>query len=208
MAQISETMEVQNKNSETTIPATDRWKRLVPRILQDLSDEKIDIIPEKLPEIVAKIATGESNKGKGLCLYGTTGTGKTKRFEFISEKIGITILTANDIVEAMISDGENSVNDMCKLDVKRWNNVPPHFFDLIIDDLGAEPTEQVIYGTRHNIIADIIEKRYRVFPQWKTHISTNLTKKDMEERYEHRAFSRLNEMCVFFPMTGIDRRMS
>ena len=97
---------------------------------------------------------------------------------------------------------------LCRLDISRYSSVPPHYYDLIIDDIGAEPTEQIVYGTRFNAIADIIERRYLIFPEWKTHVSTNLTEGQLEERYGERVFSRMNEMCHFVTLTGKDRRMN
>ncbi len=183
-----------------------KWAAIMPRIEKDMASRGLDRVPKNIAEIVAKIETDESNKKKGLIVSGTPGTGKTVRFKFIAETLGIKMITAHEVVRCLLIDGEEGLRELCRLDISRYGSVPPHYYDLIIDDIGAEPTEQIVYGTRFNAIADIIERRYLIFPQWKTHFSTNLTKEQLTDRYGERVFSRMNEMCHFVTLTGKDRR--
>ncbi len=184
------------------------WASIAPRIEKDMASRGLDRVPKNIAEIVAKIETNESNKKKGLIVSGTPGTGKTVRFKFISETLGIKMITAHEVVRCLLTDGEEGLRELCRLDISRYSSVPQHYYDLIIDDIGAEPTEQIVYGTRFNAIADIVERRYLIFPEWKTHFSTNLTEEQLKDRYGERVFSRINEMCHFVTLTGKDRRMN
>ena len=195
------------KTEETSRNAP-KWAAIMPGIEKDMASRGLDRAPKNIAEIVAKIETNESNKKKGLIVSGTPGTGKTVRFKFIADRLGIKMITAHEVVRCLLIDGEEGLRELCRLDISRYNSVPPHYYDLIIDDIGAEPTEQIIYGTRFNAIADIVERRYLIFPEWKTHFSTNLTEEQLKDRYGERVFSRMNEMCHFVTLTGKDRRMN
>ena len=183
-----------------------KWKRIEPLIASDLKEDGIELIPNSLPEIFAKMHTGESNNGKGIIMIGNPGTGKTRRMKWASRAFDIPMLSAMEIAEAY-ADQNTDKNDLLRLFCPRWSEIPNHYNDLIIDDLGCEPVETVIYGTRFNVLADVIQKRYDRFPRFKTHFTTNLTKKEILSRYGERVFSRLNEMCCFIALTGKDRRM-
>lgn len=64
---------------------------------------------------------------------------------------------------------------------------------LAIDDLGTEPVEVLEYGNRLNPVIDLLYKRYD--EQLFTIITTNLTPKEIRERYGERIADRLNEMA-------------
>lgn len=194
--------------TEAASKNTPKWAAIAPRIEKDMASRGLDRVPKNIAKIVAKIETNESNKKKGLIVSGTPGTGKTVRFQFIADRLGIKMITAHEVVRCLLIDGEEGLRELCRLDISRYNSVPHHYYDLIIDDIGAEPTEQIVYGTRFNAIADIIERRYLIFPEWKTHFSTNLTEEQLKDRYGERVFSRINEMCHFVTLTGKDRRMN
>lgn len=202
----------------TTLPNTDqwqtsrnsdKWRSIEPTIRQDLKEAGIDIIPRNLAEILAKIHTGESIGGKGLFLLGNTGTGKSLRLKWAAEAFGITMITATDLCDSLMETETTAEKENILLTVPpRWNVVPRHYNDLIIDDLGTEPDGQNIYGTKRNLIADAILRRYDVFPHWKTHFTSNMTGEAIRARYGERVWSRLNEMVVFVTLAGEDRRLA
>jgi DNA replication protein DnaC len=76
-----------------------------------------------------------------------------------------------------------------------------------IQDLGAEPTESLYMGNRINVLRQILEYRGDRTDQL-TLITSNLpmNHKRFVERYDDRVASRLNEMCNYFEITGVDRR--
>jgi DNA replication protein DnaC len=69
---------------------------------------------------------------------------------------------------------------------------------LCIDDVGLEPTEVLDYGNSINPVIEILEHRYR--QQLFTFITTNLTPKQIREKYGDRVADRFNEMmrCIVY----------
>ena len=69
---------------------------------------------------------------------------------------------------------------------------------LCIDDMGLEPTEVLDYGNAHNPVIEVIEHRYK--QQGFTFITTNLTPKQIREKYGDRVADRFNETmkCVVY----------
>ena len=69
---------------------------------------------------------------------------------------------------------------------------------LCIDDLGLEPTEVLDFGNAINPVIEIMEHRYR--QQLFTFITTNLTPKQIREKYGDRIADRFNEImkCIVF----------
>ena len=69
---------------------------------------------------------------------------------------------------------------------------------LCIDDMGLEPTEVLDFGNAINPVIEILEHRYR--QQLFTFITTNLTPKQIREKYGDRIADRFNEMmkCIVF----------
>jgi DNA replication protein DnaC len=69
---------------------------------------------------------------------------------------------------------------------------------LCIDDVGLEPTEVLDYGNAINPVIEILEQRYQ--RQLFTFITTNLTPKQIREKYGDRIADRFNEMmkCIVY----------
>lgn len=65
---------------------------------------------------------------------------------------------------------------------------------MIIDDLGEEPMEVMVYGMPHTPIIDIISKRYDA--RLMTIVTTNLEAAAIREKYGERIGDRLKEMLV------------
>lgn len=63
---------------------------------------------------------------------------------------------------------------------------------LAIEDMGREPTEVLDYGNVLNPLVDLLEYRYSM--QLFTAITTNLTPKQVGEKYGKRIADRFNEM--------------
>ena len=187
---------------------SERWKRIEPLIRKDLEEYRIEIIPRNLPEILAKIHTGESIGGKGVFILGHTGSGKTARLRWASLAFDIHMVTASALCDSLMeAETTAEKNDILFTVPPRWSEVPAHFNDLIIDDIGTEPDGQKVYGTQRYLMEEAITRRYEVFPRWKTHFTSNLSKDEIRARYGERVWSRLNEMCVFITLIGKDRRL-
>lgn len=69
---------------------------------------------------------------------------------------------------------------------------------LCIDDIGLEPTEVLDFGNAINPVIEIMEHRYR--QQLFTFITTNLTPKQIREKYGDRIADRFNETmkCIVY----------
>ena len=65
---------------------------------------------------------------------------------------------------------------------------------MIIDDLGEEPREVMVYGMIHTPIIDIISERYA--KQCMTIVTTNLETDDLKEKYGPRIYDRFQEMLT------------
>lgn len=65
---------------------------------------------------------------------------------------------------------------------------------MIIDDLGEEPKEVMVYGMIHTPMIDIISERYAA--QRMTIITTNLQTDDLRKKYGDRIYDRFREMLT------------
>lgn len=71
---------------------------------------------------------------------------------------------------------------------------------LMIDDLGCEPEVCMIYGVRHTPIQNLLYDRYRF--QRPTVITSNLTDKELLERYGIRMKDRMDETFDFITFSN------
>jgi DNA replication protein DnaC len=126
----------------------------------------------------------------GIMLSGKCGNGKTtmlhafqsamnylSRTKFFDDK-GIRIIDAKDII--------SYAKDTKRYDPMRSSEM------LGIEDMGREPTEIMDYGNILNPVIDLLEYRYS--NQLFTVITTNLTPKEVREKYGDRIADRFNEM--------------
>lgn len=142
---------------------------------------------------------------RGLLLMGGTGCGKSEGVKRLAGILNIEYVTTGDVLEAFAT----STGDYLTM-IKQ-----PEFFhgypqDLIIDELGAEPRPYVHYGTRHNVMADVLAKRYEYFQDCRhrarTIICTNLTLEELHEAYGDRVESRFWECFQMAEYDGPDFR--
>ena len=195
--------------NRSTSPDSDggRWRRIVGLVSDDLRSRQVvqNRIP-RLAELVARLHTGEFSGGRGLLLIGTPGTGKTFLLRAISEMFDIPMTTARKIERT--AQDEFSFRDLIRLNLPRWSEVPRHWNDLIVDDIGSEEPVVKDFGRNYRPISEAIQLRYDAFVGrgWITHFSTNLQPEALRQRYGERCWSRLCEMCVPIVMTGEDRR--
>lgn len=137
----------------------------------------------------------------GLMLCGLCGNGKTTLaralatlIEFITEK---EMSFSNRCVMKF-----QTARNICRLcaageKYKEESAVFRSLFHepmLIIDDLGQEPQEVVVYGMVHNPIVDLITERYD--RRLMTVITSNLETEDIRRIYGERLFDRMKEMFV------------
>ena len=143
-----------------------------------------------LVEAMGSALTEERPK-LGILLCGTPGNGKTtalyalqsvvnwlgdmKAFE---EKTVLPIIDAKDMARQAKDFG--------------WFDGLRSRYLLGLEDIGREPTEVMDFGNVINPIADVLEYRYQnMLP---TYITSNLTPKQLLEKYGKRVVDRFNEM--------------
>lgn len=138
-------------------------------------------------------------RGKGLLLYGTVGTGKT----YISACI------ANALIDkgrpCLVTNFARLVNTISGMYAGKQEYIDGlNQFDLlVIDDLASE--RDTAYMNEY--VQNVIDSRYRAgLP---TIITTNLTAQELKHPQEiekQRIYSRLFEMCIPIEVEGADRR--
>lgn len=135
----------------------------------------------------------------GVMLCGSCGNGKTtllyalqsavnflenrNHFRFIENahpnyKVGMEIIDVRRILQ--VANDDIKFKDFCNRDM------------LGIDDVGKEPAEIMNYGTVMNPVIDLLEQRYQ--RQVFTAITTNLTPREIRDKYGTRISDRFKEM--------------
>lgn len=138
-------------------------------------------------------------KGIGLLLCGTVGTGKSFLAASIANALidqGTPCLMTNfsriiSRISEKFGGDQKYLDDLNRFDL------------LIIDDLGAERDTEFTWEK----VMDVIDARYRAgLP---IIITTNLSMRQLSDQSDirrQRVYSRLREMCVFLEVQGTDRR--
>lgn len=148
---------------------------------------------------IAKTMTGKSTKC-GILLCGNCGNGKTTSMEafisvckFLRALKGGCAQTGTNFLASTSARRLTQVakDENCMSEAKNSRI-------LCIDDIGLEPTEVLDYGNTINPVIEIIEQRYR--QQLFTFITTNLTPKQIREKYGDRVADRFNETmkCIVY----------
>lgn len=136
-----------------------------------------------------------------LLLCGLYGNGKTTLAKAIARLIGF--LTENELGHSNRKIMRlYTAKDICKLCAAsekfkdQYDGYEKLFMEpmMIIDDLGQEPNEVMVYGMVHTPIIDLISERYEA--QRLTIITTNLDADALKEKYEARIYDRLRKMAT------------
>lgn len=134
--------------------------------------------------------------GYGLLLFGGVGAGKTHFFRTLG-----AVLRAQGGYRPAIYPMMDTVGR--KVDEVReyFQEMASH--ELVLDDVGAEPTFNE-YGNRWDILPWLLEMRLAA--SGRTHFTTNLSKFELEKRYGARTVDRLHEMAASVTFTGRSNR--
>jgi DNA replication protein DnaC len=140
--------------------------------------------------------------GRGLWLFGDTGTGKTTLAMLISK----AALEAGNTV-AIYSLPKLLAHIRRTYDTAQEGDSYLAFFErltsvdlLHIDDLGAEKRSDWVLEQLYALINERYETQRAIL------ITTNLPHEELEEQIGTRTVSRLSEICDEVPLFGADRR--
>lgn len=157
----------------------------------------------------ARLLTSRDDKRFGIMLNGYTGTGKTVFATALKRVIDSYKLVhdpdANYI--QIYEVNKYSAKNLWKQGIKDPNALSEKqsCLAILIDDLGEDAKEAVIYGNVLTPIVDLFEYRYeqRLF----TIATTNLDPPELMQKYGERVASRLSEMMLTLTFTHKDYRI-
>lgn len=161
----------------------------------DGANAKLSSVARKYVEHFSEM----KEKGKGLLLFGTVGTGKTFAAACIANALidkGYPCLVTNfarltNTISGMYDGKQEYIDGLDRFDL------------LVIDDLASERDTEYM----GEIVQNIIDARYRSGKP--LIITTNLTGDELKnpaDMRKQRIYSRLFEMCLPFEVKGADRR--
>jgi len=145
---------------------------------------------------------GRLEQGRGLWLFGDTGTGKTT----------LAMLVSKMALEAGHSVAIYSLPKLLARIRRTYDSEPGGdsylaFFErltsvdlLHIDDLGAEKRSDWVLEQLYALINERYEAQRSVI------VTTNLPHEELEEQIGNRTVSRLSQICDEVPLFGADRR--
>lgn len=132
----------------------------------------------------------------GLMLMGSYGNGKTTLAKAIATLVEYVTETRDGYRERKIVNLYKS-KDICRL--CKMQEIAPDAFRrpftdemIIIDELGEEPNEVLVYGMPETPIADLLSGRYE--KQKLTIVTTNLDSDALKEKYKGRLYDRFRKM--------------
>jgi DNA replication protein DnaC len=147
---------------------------------------------------------------KSLCIMGRTGSGKSATMQILSEYLKIdnvfferngkkisfnfNIFSARKIASDFAENGYEGLEKYLI------------YSNICIDDFGSEPNESLHYGTRLNVIPEIIEERYS--RGLTTHFTTNFDDELIKNEYNDRVHSRIIEQCNLIKLSDKDFRLT
>ena len=131
------------------------------------------------------------DKKFGMMLCGGIGNGKTTMMKALQSLLNVMNFKKEQYSLALKIQNTRTIMELYKKDYPNYLNLSRCEM-LAIDDMGTEALEFVDYGNIFTPIIDLISTRYE--HQSFTIVSTNLTPKQIQERYGDRIADRLNEM--------------
>jgi DNA replication protein DnaC len=189
--------------------AMDKWKEIASRLIGEIELQKdIENVWSNLIKWSFADESGDYNLNKGVYLMGRTGSGKSRTMEILNTFLRYDNIRyiKNDKVSPMAFIIYNSRTVVSDYTLNGTEGLEKYLYysNICIDDLGAEPVEALYYGTRLNVMTEIIEQRYA--KGLTTHFSSNLNMKLLNDRYDDRVYSRIKHSCNIIQLNDKDFR--
>ena len=150
---------------------------------------------------------------KNLLLIGEPGTGKTMLMQVFADYLRLTG-NVNQFQNISATQLMNYYKINSHIDKFTFNELahPERFegdpFNVCLNDLGLQTENQRSYGTLLTQVTDeFLFARYEIYQQTgkRYHITSNLTVKDLKERFEDRLVDRFKSFNVI-ELRGSSRR--
>jgi DNA replication protein DnaC len=186
------------------------WKAIAEKIIGNVTfTEENKILYAELIQYIHGDPAYCYDLNKAIGILGPTGTGKTKSMEIMNKYSEIDdvkyylngksrpfkfyIFNSRDICEDFATNGYDGLLKYC------------NYSTICIDDLGTENQNVQYFGTKVNVIEEIIEERYR--KQLLTHFTSNFTKERIGDVYGDRVYSRIIGTTNIHNLKGKDFRL-
>ena len=143
---------------------------------------------------------------KGLMVFGSFGTGKTSSFQIIQG------IAKRYQVPELWFPSISTQEVVAKFNLERNKEDVVQYYSkgvFLFDDLGSELAGNNIYQYgKEDVFVRILLNRYRVFETkgTKTHITTNLSMDQIENRYGRQIADRFIQMFNLLKLDGPSRR--
>ena len=150
----------------------------------------------------------ELDYNKGLFLYGTLGRGKTMTLFALREylrsvrsrhseyhekdyRLGTYWLSASQLANKYAANGQVELEEYFERNCC-----------LFIDELGREPNPAINFGTKLNVLQFLLQMRYDNRRSSVTHVTTNLSLREIASHYGDYVADRCLEMFNFIEFNG------
>ena len=152
------------------------------------------------------------DRRKGFLLWGGIGTGKStiidivRLFDKMSNGRSFNGYHIGGFMIASASYLANQYSDkgVEALELYTYNKLSP--ITLAIDELGREPCPAKHFGTEMNVMQYILQCRYELRRDCITHVTTNLSPREIQNKYGSYIADRMNEMFNVVEVSGNSRR--
>jgi DNA replication protein DnaC len=137
---------------------------------------------------------------KGIMLFGGCGVGKTLLMKLLRRNLlcNFSLMNCRVVAAEFARTGDEGIEKYCRVHSHEG---------ICFDDLGIEP-DKIYFGQQVNVMLEVMLRRYEQGAFYRTHVTTNLTVKELAVRYGNRLTDRFKEMfnIVCFPETAMSRR--
>jgi len=149
---------------------------------------------------------------KGLMIIGNVGTGKSLFMKamqiftgYITKVNRFNIYTSRQVMNDFLVNGYESFDKYLFNENTSAQKNPYH---IAIDDIGRMDENVMNFGTKKNVIQEILADRYEIYKSHGklTFVTTNLNSEKLEEYYGEWIRSRAREMFNIIKITGKDKR--